>query len=498
MYSVSTKGGDGLFAYQNGTEQSARIVKLGADTMLTQEEFLCKEIRAFLAGRVRKEMIDGVRYYAGRHDILRRKRTGIGEGGESEEITNLPNNRVVDNQYKKAVDQKANYLLGRPVTVQTENTIYADLLGEQFDKSFLRTLKNVGRDSLNCGVGWLFLYYDAQGTLAFRRFAPWEVIAGWADADHTQLDYAIRVFDVIAYEGKNETIIHKVEVYGKDGIRRYIYDGRLTADEPPQEPYFSVDGAAYNWEPIPLIAFKRDAEETPLIRGLKSLQDGLNLILSNFQNNMEEDARNTILVLVNYDGENLAEFRRNLARFGAVKIKTIDGAPGDVRTLSVEVKAENYKAILEIFKKAIIENAMAFDAKDDRLGGAPNQMNILSMYSDIDLDANAMETEYQSAFEALLKFFAWHLSNTGQGDYGSEQVEVIFNRDMLMNETEIIANVKAMVGILSDETIIAQIPWVNDVQDELDRIKKQRSAEIAASGADYAHEHNGVPQHGQA
>ena len=37
---------------------------------------------------------------------------------------------------------------------------------------------------------------------------------------------------------------------------------------------------------------------------------------------------------------------------------------------------------------------MGYDAKDDRLSGNPNQMNIQSMYSDIDLDANDMETEF--------------------------------------------------------------------------------------------------------
>ena len=70
--------------------------------------------------------------------------------------------------------------------------------------------------------------------------------------------------------------------------------------------------------------------------------------------------------------------------------------------MQVEVNADNYKVIIEIFKKAIIENAMGYDAKDDRLAGNPNQMNIQSMYSDIDLDANGMETEYQAAFEELL------------------------------------------------------------------------------------------------
>ena len=37
---------------------------------------------------------------------------------------------------------------------------------------------------------------------------------------------------------------------------------------------------------------------------------------------------------------------------------------------------------------------MGYDGKDSKLSGNPNQMNIKSMYSDIDLDANRMEIEF--------------------------------------------------------------------------------------------------------
>lgn len=36
---------------------------------------------------------------------------------------------------------------------------------------------------------------------------------------------------------------------------------------------------------------------------------------------------------------------------------------------------------------AVIENGMGYDAKDDKLSGNPNQLNIKSMYSDIDIDS---------------------------------------------------------------------------------------------------------------
>lgn len=469
----------------------ANAITIG-NNRITDEQYIVKELKRFKASQRRKEMIDGEKYYLGVHDILQRKRTAIGERGDLEVIKNVPNNRIVDNQYKKMVNQKNNYLLGQPISVQCENKEYAKLLKKIFNKKFQKLLKSVGEDSLNCGLGWLFVYYDEKGNLTFKRLKPFEILPGWKDAEHTILDYAIRIYEVIAYENKTEKIMQKVEVYDDKGIHYFNLDGsELTPTEPFFNNYFTVINEngkeeGYNWEKIPLIPFKYNDKEIPLIKMVKSLQDGLNLITSNFQNVMEEDTRNTILVLVNYDGEKLGDFRRNLAQYGAVKVRTVDGAPGDLKTLQVEVNADNYKAIIEIFKKAIIENAMGYDAKDDRLAGNPNQMNIQSMYSDIDLDANGMETEYQAAFEELLWFINCHFANTGLGDFEDEEVDIIFNRDILISESDVIKNCQLSAGILSDETIVSQHPWVDDPQLELERIKKQKQENEEQYGAAFA------------
>ena len=143
-------------------------------------------------------------------------------------------------------------------------------------------------------------------------------------------------------------------------------------------------------------------------------------------------------------------------------------------SLEISVNSENYKTVLELLKKALIENLRSYDAKDDRLSGTPNQMNIQSMYCDIDLDANAMETELQAAFEEILWFVNTYLANTGKGSYESEDITVIFNRDILINESEAIDNCSKSVGIISDETIVAMHPWVDDPAAELERLEKQK------------------------
>ena len=464
----------------------SNLVKINPD--ITDEDYIIKEINKFKNSIRRKQMVDGENYYNGKHDILKAKRMGIGENGDLIELENLPNNRIVDNQYKKMVDQKNNYLLGQPITFQCENEVYAKLIKKIFNKKFLRLMRNIGEDSLNEGIAWLYVYYDEKGVFSLKRFKGYEIIPGWKDAEHTILEYVIRIYEVIKVEKNQEKIIEKVEVYDEKGVYYFTLDeNRLIPDNPKFKTHFSVidhDGNidGYNWTKIPIIPFKYNSKEIPLIKMVKSLQDGINKILSNFENNMEEDSRNTILVLVNYDGQNLGEFRKNLSQYGAVKIKTIDGAAGDLRTLQVEVNAENYKSILELFKKALIENAMGYDAKDDRLNGQPNQMNIQSMYSDIDLDANGMETEFQASFEELLWFINCHLFNIGLGDFESEEIDVIFNRDMLMNESEIIDNVNKSTEVISMETAIANHPWVDDPQKELERINKEKQENMEQYG----------------
>ena len=456
---------------------------------MTDLEFLEKEILAWKVSPHRMMQIKGFLYYDGDHDVIHRKRTMIGEDGKLEVVDNLPNNRIVDNQYAKMVNQKANYLFGKPFILDGDNVRYIELLKKVFDRKFMRTLKNAGKAAYNGGIAWLYPYYDGEGKLAFRLFPGYEILPFWKDSEHTELDFFVRLYVSVAYDGKKRQYIEKVEVYDLKGVHLYILDGsKLIPDTINNEtldvPHVTMTDAngkvtGFNWSRIPLIPLKANEQETPLIKRVKSLQDGINIMLSDFENNMQEDARNTILVLKNYDGQNLGEFRRNLATFGAVKVRYDGDTKGGVETLEITVNAENYKTILEIFKKALIENAMGYDAKDDRLSGNPNQMNIQSMYSDIDIDANDTESEVQAAFDDILWFVNAYLANMGLGDFEGQEheINIIFNRDMLMNESEIIDNCTKSQGIISDETILSNHPWVDDPQLELERLEKQKQKE---------------------
>ena len=248
------------------------------DQRMTDAQFVVQEIHRFWRSKRCRDMMDGDLYYRGRHAILHKQRTAIGENGELITLDNLPNSRIVDNQFRKLVDQKANYLVGQPFVIRSEDQAFVDALRPYLlTKKFARLIKAVTRDALCCGIGWLFPYYDENGALAFRRLRPYEVIPLWADEEHTRLDAAIRVYDMTEYVGLTEKIVHRVEVYDDTGIHYFtLSGGSLTPVEPFSAPYIMAGEQAYNWERIPLIAFKYNADETPLLTRCRSMQDGLN------------------------------------------------------------------------------------------------------------------------------------------------------------------------------------------------------------------------------
>ena len=53
-------------------------------------------------------------------------------------LTTFRTTGLMDNQYALMVDQKTNYLVGKPFTLNCENKGYADLLSKVFNKRFQR------------------------------------------------------------------------------------------------------------------------------------------------------------------------------------------------------------------------------------------------------------------------------------------------------------------------------------------------------------------------
>ena len=448
-------------------------------------------LRTWLASPQRKEQLLAEQYYLGNQDILQREKKVIGADGNLTTIDNVVNNKIVDNVYAKLVNQKTSYCLGKPLLIDTEDDEYLKLLTKVFNKKNHRTLRELAQFAVNEGIAYIYPYYNEEGEFKFGVFPAHEICPIWKDKRHHELEAAMRYYpeDVFTANDDVEQIYH-VDLFTTQGITHFRYQGAsLIIDDDAHTDYMYVENVGYNWTRLPIIPFKYNSEEIPLIRRVKTLQDALNEVLSNFKDNMDEDPRTSILILKNYDGTNIQEFRQNLATYGVIKVTTVDGVQGDVDALKVEVNSANYQAILMQLKRAIIENGYGFDAKEERMDGDPNQMNIESMYTDIDLDVDAMESEFQAGFEDLKWFIDQYFIHTGKPDYSEEQVSFIFDRDFFINENAKIDNVMKSVGLVSKKTLLTHHPMVTNVLRELELLKQEEKEALEQTKAELDIQH---------
>ena len=223
-----------------------------------------------------------------------------------------------------------------------------------------------------------------------------------------------------------------------------------------------------------------DEQEQPLLNRVKALQDAINSILSRFMDSMDEDSRNTILVLKNIGGHNeqdLKRIRREINRSGIIAFSSNpQTGNADVSTLSVDIDITNYETVLEILIRSIIEVGRGVDTNSELFQKAVNQMTIQSLYTNIDLDANEMETEYKVSLDILLYFYNFYKG------YDHQDVKFTFDRNILINETATIENAQRSIGVISNRTIMRNHPWVEDIAEEEKQVAKEMKEESDYDG----------------
>lgn len=469
-------------------------IHLGEKMAFTNDEldYISACINNWLCSDKRKMQIVGENYYRGIQDILNKERTVIDpETNSAVKMENVPNNRIINNLYSFCVDQKASYIFSKPFKVNTENETYAKYLNKIFSPKFKRNLKTLGKKTFNCGSGWLYPLVS-DNNLIFKSLPATEILPFWKDSDHTELEYAVRLYTVVDVV-TNETT-DKVEIFTKDGVEHYIWSsGDLIPEDVPTSAYTSITyineysqrvDIDWNWGRIPLIPFRYNSQETPLISRVKSLQDAINSIMSIFQDNLSEDMRSTILVIQNYDGEDVGNFRRNLASTGVIKVSSVDGVNGGVDALRIEVDSNNYEVVLKELKRALFNGARCFDPSDELMSSRPNEINLEALYFTINLDANEMEQEFLASFEDVKWFIDTYLEMMGNGNFRDVPMDIKFSRDAIIDESAKIDSFIKSFGFVPLDVSYENMPWVNDVREAMTKYKAEQAEREKASSID--------------
>ncbi len=437
-----------------------------------------EEIKEFKSSEQYKIMVEAEQYYRNRSDVQRK----------TNDVANRSNCKIEHPILKKLVDQKVNYLLSKPWTVDTSNKAYAEALGEIFDAMFRKKIKSLGKNAIKSGIAWIQPYFDEDGKLAFMLIPSTEIIPLWRDSERTKLDAFIRFYDQIVYIGTRKHTITRAEFWYPGGVKRFVtgpeggYNFMVDKDYGDEsndytESHFVVGNKAYNWEEVPIAWLRYNDEELPLCYFVKDLIDDINWQTS-VTADVLRDVAKFIYILKNYGGQDLGEFIKDLKEHLAIKV-TSDGG---VDKLQADLNIDAVMAFLDKQRRDVFDFASAVDTKDPDLGNASGTA-INFRYMDLDADCDALGTELKETFQRLKMFIDVYLQLIGKGDFTKEQFDIIFNTDMPVNETEIINNIRVSEGILSKRTQIQNHPWVTDADEELARIEEERKKAMEEFGS---------------
>lgn len=439
-------------------------------------------INEFKSSEKYRWMAVGQQYYEVENDILSYRPTRVVDGQAVEE-TYKANNRIPHAKYKIMVDEKVSYLLGRPYTLKCEDEAYIERVKLLLGSSMAYKLNLLGYYASNCGIAWLMPYIDEQGAFRTMVIPSDQCVPIWTDRIHRELGGMLRVYDTQEWQYNQHKTIHHVEYWTARGVDHYIHTGSLltpyVSDWSPNDGpvgHYRKNGEAAAWGRVPFIPWKNNHVEMPDIKFTKHILDQYDKSRSEAANYVEE-VKNLIYILKGYGGEDLQEFMRGLNEDRAIPIDDPQEGGVDALTPTMDITAirEHYEQL----RRDIAEDGQSINKDIDKFGNNPSGVALKFLYAGLDLKCDAMETQFTEGFDQLLYFVNRYLEEVGNQTTTAE-VEVVFSRNMKINESEAVDSCTKSQNLISKRTLLAHHPYVTDVEEELDELYQETQDERAA------------------
>ena len=437
-------------------------------------QYLKKCINNYKNSEEYQLMLKGDSYYKVQNDIKDRVVGRVNKQGYIQTDVTKANNKLSHGIYKNLVDEKISYILGKEYTLNGDKRII-DFIGQEENKEILLDL---AYDITNHGKAWIHICYDEVGNLVLVPFPAYNVIPFWNMMDKNKLDMLIRFYtiELIDEQGDSKDIT-KIECWYPDRIEFYIstdkgdiipdseeYLKRGIKDDEPCG-HFKIGGKGYSWGKIPFICFKNNKVELNDLAFIKDLIDNYDLTRSDVSNYLSE-CQNLIYVLKNYGGQDLREFMDDLNYFRAIKVDDDGGVDTLTPTLDITALKEHYDQL----KRDILEFGQGVYKDIDNLGGSVSGIMIKMLYTSLELKTDVFGRYFSKGINQIAEFLGQAMNIT------DTKIDVVFNKDIAINETEVIDNILKSSSIVSRETLLANHPWVKEVEEEiklLDQYKEE-------------------------
>lgn len=420
-----------------------------------------------------RRMNEGTRYYNSENDILFKERYAVIDGMKVVD-EDKPNNTIPHGWHKLLVDQKTAYLVGNPISFDSDDRRLMDwvehYLGERFNDAANELVKNAS----NKGKEWLHPYVDEEGEFDYIIVPAEQCIPIYEDKRQTQIKHMIRYYPVVI---NNETIT-QVEVWSDEDVVYYVMDDQgglmidASEDANPRSHFYYVENQeeiGYGWGKVPFIAFRNNEEEKSDLEYYKKLIDAYDNQISNNQNSFDE-IQELIMVIKGYEGERLSEFMKNLKYYKAISV----AEDGGVDTLQAETPMTGIDSHLDRIEGNIYTFGQGVNTQIDNIGNVPSGVALKFLYSSLDLKSDMLERKFRVGLQELMWFLCEYLAMEKNEEHDYKSVNFTFDKSMISNDLENVEMARDSVGVISMRTIRENHPFVTDPLEEERRIEEEK------------------------
>lgn len=385
-------------------------------------------------------------YYDGKQAIL----------NKSYADASKPCNRTITNYCKNIVDSYCGYLASPGyISYSSDNDIeeimnilrYNDYQAE--DSDFLL-------NALIYGVACELMYIDNLGQVRFKLINPTQCFGVYDDSLTGDLMYFVRMYKASEWDG---TDTYNVDVYSDYSIKHYTMSGRngyLTFVE-EQPHYFGQCPANIFYLP----------DEKSIFDCIISLQDAANELLSNEIDDYSAfcDAYLT-LIGVDAEVEDIAAMKENRV------LVLPDGANASWLTKAAnDAQIEN---LLKRIHESIYRVAACPDfSSESFVGGVSSGIAIRYRLTGMETRAGKICAEMKKALQRRVEIIC-SIASLKLGEEVFRDIRIDCRRNIPEDLATTITMINNLKGTVSDATLLSQIPFISDVNAEIEAVQKQK------------------------
>ena len=390
-------------------------------------------------------------YYDGKQSILNKK--------YSDE--NKPCSRTVINYCKNIVDSYCGYLASPGYISYSSDNNIEDIMNILRYNDFQTEDSDFLLDALIYGTAAELMYNDNNGKTRFKLINPTTCFGIYDDSLTGDLMYFVRMYKTNEWDESNT---YNVDVYSDYDIKHYEMSGKngglIFLFE---EPHY------FNQCPANIFTLP---DEKSIFDCILTLQDGVNELLSSEIDDYSAFC-DAYLALVGVDAEmeDIAAMKENRV------LILPEGATANWLTKnSSDAQVEN---ILKRMHDSIYRTAQCPDFSSETfVGGVSSGIAIRYRLTGMENKCGIIEGRMKKALQRRIEIICG-IASLKLGEEVFRYIQIVFKRNIPEDLSTNIELVNKLKGSVSDATLLSQLPFITDINAELEALNKQKAENMA-------------------